>query len=76
VHIEESTALRKLLRLGYELHLADQYRRGRLSIREIARRLHLSTGDALELLEWLGVTGNVSAADTLGSLRSLGGKGG
>jgi predicted HTH domain antitoxin len=70
-HIGEPTALRKLLRLGYELHLAEQYRRGHVSLREVARRLSLPIGDALDLLQRLGVPGNVSAAETLHSLASL-----
>ena len=70
-HIEESTALRKLLRLGYELHLAEQYRAGRISLREVARRLGLSLGEAIDALQRLGIAGNVSAADTLHSLASL-----
>jgi len=35
-HIEEATAMRKLLRMGYNLFLADQYRVGRLTLREVA----------------------------------------
>lgn len=71
-HIEESTALRKLLYLGYELYLAEQYRAGRISLREVARRLGASLGDTLDALQRLGIPGNVSAADTLQSLASLG----
>jgi hypothetical protein len=71
-HVEESTALRKLLHLGYELYLAEQYRAGRLSLRDVARRLGAPLGDTLDALQRLGISGNVSAADTLQSLASLG----
>lgn len=70
-HIEESTAMRKLLRLGYHLFLAEQYRAGRLTLREVSRRMELSLSETLESLQRLGITGNTSADDTLASLQSL-----
>ena len=70
-HVEESTAMRKLLSMGYELYLAEQYRRGALSMRQVAARIDLSLSEAIDRLRELGVSGNVSADDTLESLRSL-----
>jgi hypothetical protein len=70
-HIEESTAMRKLLRMGYELYLAEQYRVGRISLRDAAGRLGVSLSETLEALQHLGITGNTGADDTLSSLRSL-----
>ncbi|MFA7566349.1 MAG: hypothetical protein WCY01_04930 [Alkalispirochaeta sp.] len=70
-HIEEATAMRKLLSMGYERFLADQYRAGHISLREVASRLEVSLSDALERLQHLGITGNTGAADTLASLESL-----
>jgi hypothetical protein len=69
--IEESTAMRKLLSMGYELYLANLYRRGTVSIRDVARRLNLSLSETIDRLRELGVSGNVTADDTLASLRSL-----
>lgn len=69
--IEEATAMRKLLRMGYCLFLAEQYRDGRLTLREVARRMELSLSEALEALQRLGVTGNTGADDTLASWLSL-----
>jgi hypothetical protein len=69
--VEESAAMRKLLSLGYERYLAERYQAGHLTLRELAGRLHTSLSDALDLLHRLGVSGNVSAADTLASLQSL-----
>lgn len=71
-HIEESTAMRKLLRMGYELYTAEQYRLGRTTLRETARRLNRSLCDTLDVLRQLGIAGNVTADATLQSLRSLG----
>ncbi len=70
-HIEEATAMRKLLRMGYDLFLAEQYRTGRLTLREVARRMELSLSETLEALQRLGIPGNTSANDTLASLQSL-----
>ena len=72
-HVEESTAMRKLLRMGYELYLAEHYRHGALSLRQVAARLEVSLSEAIDRLAELGVPGNVTADDTLESLKSLAG---
>lgn len=70
-HIEESTAMRKLMRMGYELFLAEQYRQGRMTLRDVAQRMELSLSDTLDALQRRGISGNTSADDTLASVRSL-----
>lgn len=70
-HIEEATAMRKLLQMGYNLYLAQQYRAGVLSIREVSRRMGVSLSEALDLLQRFGIGGNVTADDALQSFRSL-----
>jgi len=50
-HIEESTAMRKLLRMGYDVYVAEEYRAGRLSLREAASRMGMSLSDALDALQ-------------------------
>lgn len=70
-HIEESTAMRKLLSMGYEIYVAEQYRAGRISLRDAARRMGTSLSEALDALQRLGISGNVTADDTLQSLKSL-----
>ena len=69
--IEEATAMRKLLRMGYDLYVAEQYRAGRLSLRDVAVRMDLSLSDTLEALQRLGITGNTGADDAVASLQSL-----
>lgn len=69
--VEEATAMRKLLRMGYGLFLAEQYRAGRLTLRDVARRMELSLSETLEALQRLGVNGNTGADDTLVSWLSL-----
>ncbi len=70
-HIEDSAAMRKLLHMGYAAYVAERYRAGRMSLREAAGRMDLPLSDALNALRQLGVSGNVTADDTLHSLRSL-----
>ena len=69
--IEESTAMRKLLRMGYELFLSEQYRAGRVSLRSAARRMGTSMSEAMDVFRRLGISGNVSASDTLQSMQTL-----
>lgn len=69
--IEESTAMRKLLRMGYDLYVAEQYRAGRFSLRDVARRMDRPLSEALEALQRLGITGNTGADDAIRSLQSL-----
>jgi hypothetical protein len=71
-HIEESTAMRKLLRMGYDVYVAEQYRVGRMSLRDVATRMNLPLSETLEALQRLGITGNTGADDALASFQSLG----
>jgi len=72
-HIEEATAMRKLLRMGHNLYMAEQYRAGRISLRNAARRMGTSLSETLDALQRLGIAGNVAADDTLQPLKSLAG---
>lgn len=62
--------MRKLLHMGYALFLAEQYRAGRRTLREVADRLELSLSETLDTLGRLGIAGNTGADDTLASFRS------
>jgi hypothetical protein len=70
-HVEESTAMRKLLKMGYDLYVAEQYRAGRVSLRDVAARMNLPLSETLEALRRLGITGNTGADDALASLQSI-----
>ncbi len=63
--------MRKLLRMGYEVYLAEQYRAGRVSLRQVARLINRSLSETLDLMARMGIQGNTGAEDTLASLRSL-----
>jgi predicted HTH domain antitoxin len=63
--LDEATTLRKFLRLGVEKYVSDGYARGEISLRDAARMLDIPIRDTLELFWDMGVTGNVSAEQTL-----------
>ena len=67
-HIEESTAIRKLIRTGLETYVARLYREGAVTLREAADRLGLDLVATLDLLMDYGVKGNLDAADVLRSI--------
>lgn len=68
---EMSDTLRRLVVLGLERDLAERYRRGEVSLREAAAVLERSVRETLENFWRLGVTGNVTTAQTLAALRTV-----
>jgi predicted HTH domain antitoxin len=69
--IEDSGAMRKLLRMGYRCYVAERYRAGEISLRESSRRLGVSLSETADILRQMGIPGNVTADDTLQSMKSL-----
>jgi len=67
-HIEESSALRKLLRMGLETYLMESYAGGRITLREAAQRLKRSQAETMDLFLERGVPGNLTAADVKESM--------
>jgi hypothetical protein len=64
-HIEEATAVRKLIRTGLETYVARLYRDGQITLREAAARLGLDLIATTDLLLDFGVKGNLDAHDVL-----------
>jgi len=69
--IEESSAMRKLLRMGLDLYTARLYGQGRITLRQAAKRMQRSVPEAVDALAELGIRGNTTADDTLASVRSI-----
>jgi len=69
--IEETTAIRKLIKIGYETYVADLYKAGKLSLADISRYLAISQIEALELLLNRGIKGNLDASDVMYSLEKF-----
>jgi len=69
--IEETTAIRKLIKIGYETYISDLYKAGKLSLADISRYLGINQIEALELLHSRGVKGNLDSADVMRSLENF-----
>jgi predicted HTH domain antitoxin len=66
--IEESTAMRKLMRIGFETYVANLYKEGKVTLKEAASLLKMNQIEALDLFLDLGIKGNLEASDVRKSL--------
>lgn len=66
--IEESTAMRKLIRIGFETYIGNLYKQGKVTLREASRLLKLSQIETMNLFLDAGIKGNLDASDVLTSL--------
>jgi predicted HTH domain antitoxin len=67
--IEESTAMRKLMRIGFETYVGNLYRQGKVTLREAARLLNVSQIEAINIFLDAGIKGNLDASDVIISLK-------
>ncbi len=58
--IEESTAMRKLIRIGFETYVGNLYKQGKVTLREADRLLKLSQIETMNLFLDAGIKGNLS----------------
>ncbi len=66
--IEESTAMRKLLRIGFETYVGNLYKDGKITLRKAARLLRLNQIETMNVFLDAGIKGNLEASDVLVSL--------
>lgn len=69
--IEESTAMRKLMRIGFETYIGNLYKQGKVTLREAARLLGVNQIEAMNLFLDAGIKGNLDASDVLTSLEKF-----
>jgi predicted HTH domain antitoxin len=69
--IEASTAMRKLVRIGYESYVGNLYRQGKVTLRDAAALLDLNQMETLDLFLEAGISGNLDASDILTSLEKM-----
>jgi predicted HTH domain antitoxin len=67
--IEESTAMRKLMRLGFETYVGNLYKQGKVTLREAARLLNASQIEAMNIFLDAGIKGNLDASDVMISMK-------
>lgn len=66
--IEESTAMRKLLRIGFETYVGNLYKDGKITLRRASRLLRMNQIELINLFLDAGIKGNLEASDVLVSL--------
>ena len=69
--LEKTSTLRKLTRMGFEVYVAKSYEKGKLTLREASRLLQLNLMDTIDLLNEMGVKGNIRAKDVMEGLKTL-----
>lgn len=69
--LEKTGSLRKLTRMGFEVYVAKSYERGKLTLREAGKLLHLNLIETIDLLNEMGVKGNIKAKDVIDGLNAL-----
>ena len=67
--IEEATAMRKLMRVGFETYVSNLYKQGRVTLREAARLLNVDLIEAMNIFLDAGIKGNLNASDVMISLK-------
>jgi predicted HTH domain antitoxin len=70
-NIENTQSLRKLARLGFELYVAKNYQSGEITLREASELLNMTASETIDLLDRMGVTGNIRSGDVLDSLKAI-----
>jgi predicted HTH domain antitoxin len=66
--IEESTAMRKLIRMGFEAYVGNLYRDGKITLRRASQLLRRSQSEVMDIFLDAGISGNLDASDILASL--------
>ena len=66
--IEESTAMRKLMRIGFESYVGGLYKQGKITLRRAAHLLHRNQIEVIDLFLECGIQGNLEISDVLASL--------
>jgi predicted HTH domain antitoxin len=69
--IDKTQSFRKLARIGFEYYVANEYRKGRITLREASELLKLTLSESIDLLLEVGVKGNIRASDILESLNTF-----
>ena len=69
--IEETTAIRKLIAIGFETYVSEKYRSGKISLTAAAKLLGLNQIEMLGLLEEHGIKGNLDTDEVMHSLKTF-----
>tara|TARA_B100000315_G_C14514751_1_gene558653 strand:+ start:776 stop:1066 length:291 start_codon:yes stop_codon:yes gene_type:complete len=69
--VEESTAMRKLMRIGFETYIGNLYKEGKVTLREAAKLLKVNQVEAMDLFIEKGIKGNLDVSDVMVSMEKF-----
>ena len=69
--LEKTQSLRKLARIGFEAYVAKSYEKGKLTLRQASDLLGLTLSETIDLLQEMGVKGNIRTQDVMESLKAI-----
>ncbi|MEW6068084.1 MAG: UPF0175 family protein [Nitrospirota bacterium] len=69
--IEEATAMRKLMRIGFETYVGNLYKQGKITLRQAADILNLDQIELINIFLDAGIKGNLDASDVMVSLKKF-----
>jgi predicted HTH domain antitoxin len=69
--LEKTQSLRKLARIGFEAYVAKSYEKGKLTLRQASDLLGLTLSETIDLLQEMGVKGNLRMQDVMESLKAI-----
>ena len=67
--IEEATAMRKLIRIGFETYVGNLYKQGKITLRQAADILNLDQIEVINIFLDAGIKGNLDTSDIMISLK-------
>jgi hypothetical protein len=67
--IEEATAMRKLIRIGFETYVGNLYKQGKITLRQAADILNLNQIEVINIFLDAGIKGNLDTSDVMISLK-------
>jgi len=69
--LEKTQSLRKLARIGFEAYVAKSYEKGNLTLRQASELPSLPLSETIDLLQEMGVKGNIRMQDVMESLKAI-----
>jgi len=69
--LEKTQSLRKLARIGFEAYVAKSYEKGKLTLRQASDLLGLTLSETIDLLQEMGVKGNIRTQDVMEGLKAI-----
>ena len=69
--LEKTQSFGKLARIGFEAYVGRSYEKGKLTLRQASELLSLTLSETIDLLQEMGVRGNIRTQDVMESLEAI-----